>query len=309
MTKQLFKYWFLTVMILIPAYFAQAQVPEETPLGASWSLYQAEGDIILTRDGRRTVLQGGSAKAQGILLGAKDMVQTGKGLAELRLQNAGEPGEPNAPGTVILKLSENTSVVLDSLDGAPVLDLLYGRLGAQSDSALTVRAGTSSAFFEECDAVIEYAARPGVTQPSLVIRCLEGEGELTANAESETGGITFPLRRAETLSLEYRVPFAYVERESLAIPSAAAAEPLMAPEKPVTAGSAVLAKNSRRRIGNTIMGIFLVGAGAAMQGYSYFANPRPETREGLFYGGYAPMAIGTAFLLGAAFDSIPSAAD
>jgi hypothetical protein len=300
MTKQLLKYWFLAVMILIPLCAALAQAPAETPVGeaanSSWSLRNAQGDIILSRDGRRTALQGGSSRAQGILLGARDMVQTGRGSAELQLQSAGEPAVVN------LSLSENTSVVLDKLDDGIVLELLYGRLALQSGKAITVRSGNSSVFFGNCDAVIEYAARPGIAQPSLVIRCLEGEGELTAQAAAETGGVVFPIRGPEMLSLEYRVPFAYVERKSL---ESVSAEARTAPAAvPVTVPASVSGSRSHKiRTGNTIAGILLVGAGVVMQGYSFFANPRPELKDRLFYGGYAPLTLGAAFLLGAVFDS------
>ena len=300
MTKQLYKKCFFAFLVFISIQPASGQVSWDGA-ASGWDLDAITGEAILTKDGKRTILQNNSSLPQGFLLGAGDMAQTEKGFAELRLQNAPE-GVSSDYKSVILRLGENTSVLFGELKDGVSLDLLYGRLHIQSSLSITIRAGASSVFFGECDAIIEYIARPGTSQPSLEIHCLDGEGELTPFAASEEEGAKLPLRKAESLSLEYRVPFTYVERKELDVsvfepePEAPAAEPFRFSGPP-----GEYRDNSRSiRAGNLITGLLLIGAGAAMQGYSHFANPGKELKDGLFYGSFGPIGLGAVFFFGAA---------
>ena len=299
MAKQLCKFCFCAVVLLGFAQKASSQVNNWKSVNLGWTLYSANGNLILTRDGKRTVFQNGSSGAQGVLLGAKDMVQTGKGTAELHLQNASGISASNAS----LKLSENTSVILEKIEGGVELELLYGRMAVLSNSALSVRTGNALISFKECDATLDYTARPGVTNPSLSIRCFGGEGEVSGLPLSEAEGAAFPIKEGESLSLEYRTPFTYVERQSLGSNT----EPGQTESYNrdwVSAGD--IGDNSNSiKTGNIVMGILLVGAGAAMQGYNYIANPRPELRDRLFYGSCGALGLGTVFLLGAAIYRTP----
>ena len=187
----------------VPRVFGQAK-PD-----SGWNLINGEGEILLTKDGKRTPYQNGTSKSTGILLGAGDMVQTGRGTAELRfLSNGSSP-------RVILKLGENTSVIIEKPSDEISLELIYGRLVIQNTGDLSVKAGYSSVFFRACDTELYYVAKPGTPQPVLIINCSRGEGELTANIASGPEGARFAVKGGESLSLEYHIPFAYVERKSL----------------------------------------------------------------------------------------------
>ena len=322
MTKQRYRNWLCATLVFLSSYPVFGQSSAQTRFDSGWSLINSEGDLILTRDGRRTVYQNGSSKPQGVLLGAKDMVQTGKGAAELRLISGISSAD------MVIKLSENTSVILNEFSSEVSLDLLYGRLQILSTFPLTVKTGNFSSVFRACEASLEYVARPGYPQPALMISCYKGEGELLINPSSETGAARFAIKNAEYLSLEYRMPFYYVERKSLELPSVqsqetAAAESESRPVAAETTTSSDISfldvsrgpqyttqagkdKTARIKTGNAIMGLLFMSAGAAMQGYTFFASPDKELSDLLFYGAYGPFALGAAFLLGAAAYRAPS---
>ena len=243
------------------------------------------------------------------------MVQTSKGYAELRLVSAASYTE------AVLRLSENTSLVISGVSGGAALELLYGRLVIQSDVPLTVKTGNSLCQLKECTAGIEYVSRPGFPPPALVIQCYKGEGELFVNHASETEAARFAIRNAESLSLEYRTPFYYIERKSLAISSGTPAEAAIFEEledlhyfvpEQATFNDVSLAELAREpeysqgvdhskafkmKTGTAIAALVLMGGGAAMQGYAHLGNPKPEVQRGLFYGGYGALGMGAAFLL------------
>ena len=307
MTRQRYINCLGAVLIFI---FSQALFSQDNPL---WRLGNCEGEIIITKDGLRTVYQSGFSSPQGILLSIHDMVQTGKGLAELNFL---------AGSNVIVKLSENTSVVIEEFDSRVSLELLYGKLNLQSNTALTIKAGNSTSSFRECDAELNYVARPGFPQPALAIYCFSGEGELIANVTSGAEGARFTIRNNEILSLEYRTPFFYVERKSMDIPHELEEDPMISesywileyPDSQTTeievspqellmeSINTMNNRNSSRSIkkSNFIMGLVLIGAGAVMQGYYHFGEPRKELKDSFFYGSFGSMGLGAVFLLGAA---------
>ena len=296
MAKQLYKKFFFVLMVFMSVYPVSGQELSLNQVNSGWNLAAVNGEVVVTRNGKRTVLYNNSSDSQGLLMGAGDMVQTEKGFAELHLQNASEDY-----AGAILRFSENTSVLFGESDKEIFLDMLYGRLRVESSLALTIRIGNSSAFFRECDAIIEYIARPGTSQPALAIHCLDGEGELTSSAVSEAEGSKLPIRKSESLSLDYRVPFTYVERKNLdesalgPQPETSAAESYR-----YTGPSGEYRDNSRsKRAGILIMGLVFIGAGAAMQGYRYFGNPGPEIKDALFYGSFGSLGLGAVFLFGA----------
>jgi hypothetical protein len=297
---------------------------------SGWRLYHAEGDIVLTSRGSRTIYKSGSSDFEGTLLKSQDMIQTGSGKAEIQIIPANA-----APGEyTVLKLGENTSLLVDSLKADPSLELLYGRIRAVNGAAapvLTIRSGNSSSSIRNSDTALDFVARPGQTQPVLAIHCFRGQGELTPVVQTGSGDSSkLPIRAQETLTMEYHIPFSYVERKALdpqtvaywrasrftgSAPLAMPAVELGPSLPPEDAGAgktqadtivyappAFPANGGARKIKNgyIITGLLLVTAGAAMQGYSFFGNGSPEVKDGLFYGAYGPLGLGAVFLLGAA---------
>jgi hypothetical protein len=327
MTEQRYKNMFCVVLIFASSYLVSGQVLENVSAQArfdsGWSLVNSEGDITITKDGRRTVYQSGSSKPQGILLGVKDMVQTGKGTAELRLLSG------NSEAEMSIKLSGNTSVVVNEFLNEVSLDLLYGRVKIQSSFPVTVKTGNFSSFFRSCDAEMEYASKPGYPQPVLTINCYKGEGELLVNPALETEGARFNIRNAEKLSLDYRMPFFYLERKSLDSQSGETRATVLEDNEnspfyiystdSATGSGVSLSENSgepnfsldaaaknkitKLKIGKAITGILFISAGAAMQGYAFFANPGDEKKNLLLYGAYGPFTLGAAFLFDAAVNN------
>ena len=301
MTKKLYKYCLCAALLFISALGLYAQ--------AGWIVSHAEGNLSLTRDRRRANYQNGS-EIQGIQLEVRDMLQTERGTAELQLVSGDV--------MVFLKLSENTSITIDEFADRVSLEFLYGRIRVLSNSPVAVRCGNSAAIFETCDAVVDYVARPGVTQPALTVHCFEGSGELITRSPSGTENVNFPINRGESLFLEYQIPFIYMERKSPDADIAAYRRdnPFSSPDSRRIASSsrtsaADRTANQRRerdqprqasfgiKNGYILTGLLMIGAGAAMQGYSYIGNPNPELRDRLFYGAYGPLGLGAVFLLGA----------
>ncbi|MDR0448359.1 MAG: hypothetical protein LBH07_06795 [Treponema sp.] len=190
-------------MVMIVPEICSQQAPR-------WSLLNAKGNIILTRSGRRLVYQDGISGPAGIIqLGAQDMVQTGNGTASLMLESRGTTPE------ITLMLKENSYVVLEKLEDGVSLEFLYGRIRIISSGALSVKTGNSITQLLECDVALDYIARPGVSQPGLVLHCFKAAGELTARSFTGSEGVKLQLKTGESLSLEYQMPFAYVERKNL----------------------------------------------------------------------------------------------
>jgi hypothetical protein len=311
--------------LIASLFFFPALVPAQEYSG--WRLYHAEGDIVLTSRGSRTIYKSGSSDFEGTVLKSQDMIQTGSGRAEIQII----PENDGSGEYTVLKLGENTSLLINSLGADLSLELLYGRIRAVNGADapnLTIRSGNSQSSLRNSDAALDFVARPGQTQPALTIHCFGGQGELTPLAQTDSADISkLPIKNGETLRMEYHIPFSYIERkaldqEALAYWTAhrftgsaplgmppvelAQAPTARAEETPadtiVYAPPASSAEGGTRKIKNgyIITGLLLVSAGAAMQGYSFFGNPGPELRDGLFYGGYGPLGLGAVFLFGAA---------
>jgi hypothetical protein len=224
----------------------------------------------------------------------------------------------------VLKLGENTSLLVDSLESKePSLEIFYGRIrvvgGAGlggAGSAIAIRSGNSLTTLRDADAALDYVTRPGVTQPALAVHCFKGQGELAPLIQPGADVSKLPVRAGETLALEYRIPFSYVERRPLdpqvlsfwREEAFSAAAPLAAPSTELYREAAETTsymppsapppddKYKKVRKGYAITGILLSGAGLAMQGYSFFGGGSRETQDMFFYGGYGPLGLGITFL-------------
>jgi hypothetical protein len=316
---QIYKYCLIAGLFFFPAFISAQEY-------SGWQLYHVEGNIVLTSQGSRTIYKSGSSGFEGTLLKSQDMIQTGSGRAEIQIIP-----ENTAPGEyTVLKLGENTSLLVNSLGADLSLELLYGRIRAVNGAdapALTIRSGNSSSSLRNSDAALDFVTRPGQTQPVLTIHCFRGQGELTPLAQTgSTDTSKLPIRNGETLRMEYHIPFSYVERKALdqealaywtthqfagsaplAMPGielvqAPAAQAGEAPADTIVYAPPVSSGGRERKIKNgyIITGLLLITAGAAMQGYSFSGNAGPELRDGLFYGGYGPLGLGAVFLFGAA---------
>ncbi|MDR2313536.1 MAG: hypothetical protein LBE02_03300 [Spirochaetaceae bacterium] len=318
MVKKLCKYWELAVFIFL----AGAAGAQDY---SGWRLYHAEGDIVLTSRGTRTIYKSGSSEFEGTLLRVQDMIQTGSGRAEIQLI----PEDPlSVRGTyTVLKLEENTSLLVDALNGAePSLELLYGKIRLVEGTAsptVRIRAGNSACILRDSDAALEYVAQPGITQPKLELHCFKGQGgELIPLSQPGAADIAnLPVRAGETLTLEYHIPFSYVERKPLEqsvvaywaagpftaspplavpstdldqVPSRRQSEPETAYVPPQGVKQAYKIKN-----GAIIPGLICIGAGMTLQGVSVFGSQDSKFRDTFLYGGYGSVGLGVIFLLGA----------
>ncbi|MCL1927859.1 MAG: hypothetical protein FWG07_03575 [Treponema sp.] len=322
MTKQRYKTCLCAVLVFVSSYLVLAQSPHDS----LWRLPNSEGVIIIIVEGRRTVYQNGFSAAQGVMLGGGDMVQTGKGTAELHFIT---------DSSVMVKLSENTSVIINEFAGEISLGLLYGKIRVHSNTAISINTGNSACFFRDCDAELDYIIRPGFPQPALIVHCFSGDGELTVNATSEAEGARFSVRSNEILSLEYRTPFFYVERKNMETLSgqegnSTTAEPdfdriysteqvtangTFSPQSPGESPELLresmdnVANSSGKSLsikkGSLITGLVLIGAGAAVQGYYHLGDPKPEFKNGLLYGSLGSMGLGTVFLISAFINKSP----
>jgi hypothetical protein len=179
-----------------------------------WQLYHANGAVSLhSADGRS-----GAVTAGGVFLENGDMVQTAGGGAELQLIF----DEVSRADYALLKLGENTSIRIGGEQGAPAVELLYGRLrlvsGTASDRIVSVAGGASQADFKDADAGIDYVVpsrSSASSQPALMIHMFRGSGELLPLRGSLLDVSRLPLRDGQTMMAEFNTPFSYVERRSL----------------------------------------------------------------------------------------------
>jgi len=313
---------------------AQASSAGAFPL-SGWRTFHAEGAITLNRGGVRSIYQGESKELREILLGPGDMIQTSDGKAELQMISRTSLGG----GThTVIKLSENASLLIVDKpeDGDFVVELLYGRMRVVTGTAepsIQIRSGSSLAALKESDTAIDFVARPSITYPMLSVHCFSGEGELIPRITPGTEAAKLSITAGESLVMEYQTPFSYVERTALDeqvvaywdinpfIGAAPLAMPLAAlartpePEPAVTVEPAApleeesqpdperprAARGSKAKHIFAITGMLLVAAGAAAQTYSLMGNPSPTLKDPLFYGSYAPMGVGVAFIIGSAF--------
>jgi hypothetical protein len=320
MTQRLCKYCLIAGLFLFPV-FLEAQTDSGNYSG--WRVYQTEGEIALTIRGNRTVYRNGSPESQGIVLNSRDMIQVSSGRAEIQLASSASASRGDY---TVIKLSENTSLLVDSLENGEVsLELLYGRLRAVNGTAspsLTIRSGNSSVTIREADAAVDYVTRPGITQPILTIHCFKGQGELVPLVQARDSA-ELPVRAGETLTLEYRVPFSYVERKALDVQALSyweknqfsSSAPLAMPITDLHQASqetdlgesedssyelpVLDARGRTRKNGYIVTGLIFFAAGAVLQGHGHLGSHNTTTKDILFYGGYGVMGLGTAFLLSA----------
>jgi hypothetical protein len=235
------------------------------------------------------------------------MIQTGLGKAELRIGDAPDH---------VLSLGENTSVQIDSLDrGKLSVELFYGRILLKSAAgAVIVRSGNSILSLEG-DGAVDFVVRPGLLQPALTAHCFRGRGELfpLAGNAGEGEPARLSLEAGESLGIEYRSPFVYVERKSVDsrallywnVDGAFAPVPAVK-EAPVEVPAALRSaapprpETLRRKNGNIAAGLFFMLAGAAMQGYCFFAAPGEPWENPLSFGSYGALGLGVFFFIGAA---------
>jgi hypothetical protein len=312
MTKQLCKYCLIAALFFSSVLLGAQAAP-------GWRVYHAEGEISLTRGGSRTVYNSGLPGLPETLLNSGDLVQTSLGKAEIQLE-----GSASSRGDyTIIKLSENTSLLVDSLgNGQLSLELLYGRMRVVTGSAapaLTIRSGNASVTIREADAALDYVTRAGITQPTLTIHCFKGGGELVPLVQAGVDISKLPIKAGETLVLEYHVPFSYVERKSLegqaqtywnenrfssaplSMPDVALSQAPREPARkndntitytPPSVGTGV---SRRAKAGVTVTGLLMIGAGVILQGYGYFGGS--EAKDAFVWGGYGSLGMGMAFLL------------
>gem|GEM_PF-2097842 len=338
MTNRLCKCLFCAALILVSL---------EAAAQTQWQLSNVQGNVSLTRNGRRQAIRNTDLREAAILLGNRDMVQTERGTAELRL------GSSDAN----LVLGENTSLMIDALEDDFSLELYYGRMRVHVSDVLTIHTGTSYSVLRNCNAGLDYLARPSVTNPALVVHCFDGSAEIMVRS-SDTEGIKLPVKGGESLSLEYQMPFIYVERKNLdpavlaywnANPFTRGQARAQTPSRRQPAAEQIPvqeAKETKEATGDTVQnavqdtavteqprdpapipvweapqdtarrskltrpfiltGIILFGAGAAMQGYSYFGSPDQNIKDRFMYGGYGSMGLGAVFLFSAFFSAGPS---
>jgi len=217
MAKRVFTYFIAAVLISAGGFLEAQASPAPVSAGSlsGWRVFHTEGAVIVNQGGAKTVFQGQQGASREIILGPRDMVQTGDGKAELQMIS-GTSGDRTY---TVIKLRENTSVLIDRTeDGEAVVELLYGKIRlitGTAASSIMVRAGTSTAFLRNGDAAIDYILSPGVTQPVLSFHFFSGQGELVPRSSPGTEPAKLPLNADESISLESQTPFAYVERKAL----------------------------------------------------------------------------------------------
>jgi len=348
MGKRAYKY--IVILLIYTATSAGAQTDSAAGFFQGWQLYHSEGEITITQSGVRTTYRAGMEGSGEIILKPKDMIQTGKGTAEIQLIINASADKPPSPDKTysIIKMSENTSLMIERQESKEItVDLLYGRARVVTgtvEPGIVFRIGASVTTLRNCDMAIDYIIKPGVTQPVLSLHCYYGQGEIIPRYAPGTEPAKFPLKADETFSLEYRVPYSYMERKQLdsqilaywqsnpfasdaplPMPQGApkttqdgtlagsqtgtpAGAPAAGPtgsndlaqtDGPLQPGNLPEVKQSRGiSVPGLIAGLLLAAGGGALLAYSQFGNPDKNLKTPLFYGSFAPIGLGTLFIIG-----------
>jgi hypothetical protein len=299
-----------------------------------WRLYYESGENSLR-------IQGGQGSSGGAaFLENGDMVQTGRGGAELQLVIDGV----SRADYTLLKLGENTSIRIGGeKGGSPSIELLYGRIrlisGTASDRAVSVLGGMSQAEFRDADAGIDYivpSQSSASPQPVFMVHLFRGTGELLPVRDGLLDVSRLPLREGQSMMAEFNTPFSYVERRNLDADVVlywdsrrfSAAAPLavpwvLLPQAPAVQetpdeetipfaietpkdNSGALLRNKRIGIG---IGLFFIAAGIGMQSAALYGNNlygdnflSGDAKTLLSAGAYTSVGLGSAFLLSLALN-------
>ena len=191
-------------------------------------IYHAEGvDFAVVLRGERVVFPADSVFREGINLERSGVVHTGAGtLLEMQL----------SPSGTLVKLSENTSLCYNGIDGSgnyTELVLLYGRIrvvsgiyntGGTAYTPALIRAGNVSVRIENGDLGLDYTVDPGIQYsapvPVLRICTFRGRADIYQygrdGANINFGGAQFlTVANRESLKIDINPPYTYAERKSL----------------------------------------------------------------------------------------------
>jgi len=300
---------------------------------AQWRLVQANGACSYRAGGN----PGSVIPANGVNLNRGDLVQTGRGGAELQLL---PPGASPGADYTRLKLGENTSLQIGSLAS---LELLYGRVrvdtGTLSGRPVSISGGSSMVEFRQTDSGVDYyipSENADSAQPGFAVHAFSGSGEITPLKDGITDVTSLTVNAGETVRAEFHSPLSFVERKPIeseaqdywssrgfsgitppAVPLApaviaAAPEPEAPPE---SAPEPKQEKTDPKAIHNQkvsgAVGLFFNLAGVAMLSAAEYAPDSFKlgdiARENLYKGGFVPIGLGSSFYLSLALDKTKSA--
>jgi hypothetical protein len=186
----------LALLLLRPA---PAGAQENGPI----QIIDASGsDFIILTQGRRVVYGAGRFRETAVFLNFGDMFQTGPGsFAELRF-----------PGGGLLKVAENSSLLLGEGGVERAVRLFYGRLRFRTGPGLSfaIRTDSRSVELDSGDAAADYLLRPesASARPFLTVSVFEGSARVRAGEQSPF----HELAAFEKLGLEETSSFAWAER-------------------------------------------------------------------------------------------------
>ena len=188
----------------------------------SAGIYHVEGrDFSITLNNERTIFPGASAGAGGIRLEPAGIVHTGAGtFLELQI----------APSNTVIKVSENTSLIYNGVDGtgnAPDFGLLYGRIrvisgnGSAAANPVVIRSEGVSARIKEGDFGIDYLLDPGsrssTQRPVFRVYAFWGSAEIfpygKEGSPAQFGGLqSLAVGEWESLSLDISPSYTFAEK-------------------------------------------------------------------------------------------------
>jgi len=327
---------FIASLLLFTGGFLEAQAGKE----AGWRIYQAEGSVILARDGVRTLYnkgaQEGSEPLEKILLKSGDLIQTSDGKAEMQMVFDGSREDTYT----VIKICENTTVLVNDNPGKGIqgLEIMYGRIRlvtGTASSAISIQSGASLVNLQNGDIALDFIAKEGITQPLLFVHCFNGKGDFVPPADPGKEAAPLPLKAKETIFMDNQDASSYIEQKPLetavitywdGVPFTKSA-PLPSPalglasvpeqKQTETPKEAPLADKKEKqpreprpgrsksiptlKDGLAIAGLLLVAAGTAMQAYTFLGKPDPSLGNKLYNYSYIPLGAGVAFILGSSF--------
>jgi hypothetical protein len=191
--------------------------------GISVRIYHVEGtDFALTLNKERTVFPAATVNGGGMTLERSGVIHTGAHtFLELQL----------IPSGTVVKLSDNTSLIYNGIDGnANFVDLglLYGRIrvvagnGFAGENYVVVSSGGVSARLEKGDLGVDYLLEPDNTTPRPLFRVysFRGSAEVYPYGKEGTaayfgGAKALTMEQGEILALDVSSPYTFAEKGSV----------------------------------------------------------------------------------------------
>jgi len=209
--------------LCVLVFFAPLNIGAQQAAAAEWNhfetafIYNAEGGgFVITVRGQQVFFTEETARNETIILQPSGLIQTGAGTSlAIRF----------APSGAMVKLSENTSVIYNGIDGNGMfadLGLIYGRVrvlgegaGVEGIHTIVIRCGGVVSRVAEGDIGIDYILEPGIMAAFPLFRLDAFGGGAEVFPHGIGGAQALSVEEGESILLDMSTAHLFVERGPL----------------------------------------------------------------------------------------------